>query len=54
MQPEYPWHRGRFRTPRAPEPEDEGGDRRERMTVHVAQIDCPARPAARAERVEES
>ena len=44
VQPEDPRHRCRFRAPRAPQPQHEGGDRRERMTVDLPQIDRPAVP----------
>ena len=33
-------------TPRAPQPEHEGGDRGEGMAVDLSKIDCPARAAA--------
>jgi hypothetical protein len=52
MQPEYPWHRSRFRAPRAPQPEHQRGDRCEGMAVYIAQIDRLACAAARAEHVE--
>jgi hypothetical protein len=52
MQSEDPRHRRRFRTPRAPQPQDKGRDRREGMAVDLSKINCPARAAARAEHVE--
>jgi hypothetical protein len=42
---------GADRAPRAPQPQHEGGDRRERMTVCLSQINRPARAEARAEHV---
>jgi hypothetical protein len=50
-QPENPRHRGRFRAPRAPQPEYQSGDRCGRMAVYFPQIDRPACPAARAKHV---
>jgi hypothetical protein len=45
-------HGRRFRTPRAPQPEDKGRDRREGMPVDLSKIDGPACAAALAEHVE--
>ena len=52
VQTEDSRHGRRFRAPRALQPEHEGGDRGEGMAVDLPQINCPARPAARAEHVE--
>jgi hypothetical protein len=51
VQTENPRHRRRFRAPRAPRPQHEGGNRREGMTVDLPQIDGPACAAAWAEHV---
>ena len=42
----------RLWTSRAPRPQHEGGNRRQRMTIDLPQIDCSARSASRAEHVE--
>jgi hypothetical protein len=52
VQCENPRHRRRFWGPRASQPQHERGDRCKGMAVDLAQVDCPARAAARAEHVE--
>jgi hypothetical protein len=52
VQTEDPRHRRQLWAPRAPQPEHEGGDRSEGMTVDLSKINRPARAAARAEHVE--
>jgi hypothetical protein len=52
MQSEDPRHGRRFRAPRAPQPQHEGGDRGEGMAVDLSKINRPARATAWAEYVE--
>jgi hypothetical protein len=52
VQTEDPRHRRRLWTPGAPQPQHEGGNRREGVTVDLSKINRPARAAARAEHVE--
>ena len=53
MQSEDPRHRRRWRTPRAPQSEHEGGDRRKWMTIDRSQVNGAARPTARTENVQQ-
>src|SRR3984957_6124881 len=52
IQPKQLRHRCRSRTPRAPEPEHESADRRERVAVERPKIDCAARAATGTEHIE--